>query len=183
MTPADFSPLLTERLCLRLPRESDAPALLALYGDSRVMDYWSHVPWTLPAQAFDAVAEAHADLARGCALHLAITASAHDGLVGSCALFDIVPQHRRATLGYLLAPHCWGQGLGREALDALIGYGFDDLRLGRIEAEVDPRNRASRALLMRLGFRLEGLLHARWCVGGQARDVELWALLRRDWPA
>ena len=180
MTPLDFSPLLTERLCLRMPRADDAPALLALYGDPRVMAHWSHAPWTALAQAFDAVAEAHADLATGRALHLAITARTQDGLVGSCALFDIMAQHRRATLGYLLAPQCWGQGLGREALDALIDHGFDDLRLGRIEAEVDPRNGASRALLMGLGFRLEGLLHARWCVDGQARDVELWALLRRD---
>jgi ribosomal-protein-alanine N-acetyltransferase len=183
MTPPDFSPLLTERLCLRMPRASDAPALLALYGDPRVMAHWSHAPWTLPAQALAAVAEAHADLATGRALHLAIVIRADGALAGSCALFDILPQHRRATLGYLLAPDCWGRGLGREALDALIDYGFDDLRLARIEAEVDPCNRASRALLTRLGFRLEGVLHARWCVDGRARDVELWALLRRDWGA
>ena len=183
LSAPDFEHLITDRLRLRLPAERDAAELLALYGDPQVMRQWRHAPWRAWRQALDEVAEARADLAAGRALHLVLVTHRDARLAGSCALFDIHPQHRRATLGYLLASAYWRQGLGREAVQALLEHGFDALGLERVEAEVDPRNGASRALLRRLGFHCEGLLRARWQVGGQARDVELWALLRRDWPA
>lgn len=176
MPASDFFCLPTERLCLRTLTRADAPALLALYADPRVMRHWSHAPWTSLAQAHAAIAEARTDRAAGQALHLAIVTRPHGVLAGSCALFDIAPGGRRAMLGYLLAPAYWGQGLAREALQALIGHGFGRMELQRIDAEVDPGNDASQALLARLGFRLAGRLGGRWCVAGQAREVDLWTL-------
>ena len=183
MNPIDPVSLVTPRLYLRVPTEADTYGLLALYGDREVMRHWSHPVWTCPAQARAAIAEAQTDRARGSALYLVIISRSDDGLAGSCALFDIHPQHRRATLGYLLALPYWGQGLAGEAVRALLAYGFDVLDLARIEAEVVPGNEASTALLARLGFRCEGLLRARWRVDGKAIDVQLWALLRPDRPA
>ncbi len=55
-------------------------------------------------------------------------------------------------VGYLLHPDFWGQGLGSEALRALIKYGFGDRQLKRITADVDPDNGASLAMLGKLGF-------------------------------
>ena len=178
-----FPVLSTERLRLRALCQADAPELLALYADAEVMRHWIHPPWTALAQAQAAIDEARRDLAGGRSLHLAIEARLEGRLAGSCALYDIAHEHRRATLGYLLAAPYWGQGMGREALQALLGHGIGTLGLERIEAEVTPHNFASKSLLARLGFRREGRLHARWRVGGAARDVDLWALLRRDWTA
>jgi len=183
MIPIDPASLVTPRLCLRVPTDADTHGLLALYGDRAVMRHWSHTVWTCPGQARAAIAEAQTDRAWGSALHLVMISRSDGGLAGSCALFDIHPQHRRATLGYLLAPPYWGQGLAGEAVRALLAYAFDALDLVRIEAEVIPGNDASTALLARLGFRCEGLLRARWRVDEKAIDVQLWALLRADWPA
>ncbi|WP_306394288.1 GNAT family N-acetyltransferase [Telluria beijingensis] len=183
MHHADFPDLSTERLRLRTLRADDAPDLLALYADPEVMRHWIHPPWTALAQAQAAINEAGRDLASGAALHLAIIAGPGDRLAGSCALYDIAHEHRRATLGYLLAETYWGQGLAREALGLLLGHGFATLGLERIEAEVTPHNLASQSVLARLGFRREGRLHARWRVGGATRDVDLWALLRQGWAA
>ncbi|MBD8563732.1 GNAT family N-acetyltransferase [Oxalobacteraceae sp. CFBP 8763] len=180
MTPIDPVSLVTPRLYLRVPTDADTHGLLALYGDREVMRHWSHPVWTCPEQAHAAIAEAQTDLARGSGLHMVIVSRSDGGPAGSCALFDIHPQHRRATLGYLLARPYWGQGLAGEAVRALLAYGFDTLDLVRIEAEVIPGNDASTALLARLGFRCEGLLRARWRVDEQAIDVQLWALLRPD---
>jgi RimJ/RimL family protein N-acetyltransferase len=178
-----FNVLSTERLRLRALRPGDATELLALYADAEVMRHWIHPPWTVLAQAQAAIDEAQRDLASGRALHLAIEARFDGNLAGSCALYDIAPEHRRATLGYLLAAPYWGKGLAHEALQALLGHGLGTLGLERIEAEVTPHNFASQSLLARLGFRREGRLHARWRVGGATRDVDLWALLRQDWAA
>ncbi|WP_137171998.1 GNAT family N-acetyltransferase [Massilia sp. HP4] len=181
MLDADFTELATERLRLRALRADDAPALLALYADAEVMRHWIHPPWAALSQAQAAIEEARRDLASGRALHLALETRGDGLLAGSCALYDIAPGHRRATVGYLLAEPYWGRGMAREALAVLLGHGIDTLGLDRIEAEVTPHNFASQSVLARLGFRREGRLHARWRVGGMTRDVDLWALLRHDW--
>jgi len=183
MIPIDPASLVTPRLCLRVPADADTNGLLALYGNREVMRHWSHPVWTCRGQARAAIAEAQTDRARGSALHLVMISRRDGGLAGSCALFDIQLQHRRATLGYLLARPYWGQGLAGEAVRALLAHGFDALDMVRIEAEVIPGNDASTALLARLGFRCEGLLRARWRVDEKAIDVQLWALLRADRPA
>ena len=175
MPDLHFLDLSTERLRLRALHPGDAPALLALYADAEVMRHWIHPPWTALAQAQAAIDEARRDLASGRALHLAIEARGDGRLAGSCALYDIAPEHRRATFGYLLAAPYWGKGMAREALQALLGHGIGTLGLERIEAEVTPHNFASQSLLARLGFHRERRLPARWHVGGATHDVDLWA--------
>ena len=70
-----------------------------------------------------------------------------------------------------------------EALQALLGFAFTDLDLHRLEADIDPRNGASAAALVRLGFREEGLLRERWIVAGEVSDSQLYGLLRREWQS
>jgi ribosomal-protein-alanine N-acetyltransferase len=86
-------------------------------------------------------------------------------------------------VGYSLASAEWGNGYMQEALTALLDYGFSELDLNRVEADVDPRNAASGRSLERLGFRREGLLRERWIVGGEVSDTALYGLLRKDWEA
>ena len=178
MTASVLPLLFSERLCLRALAPADAPALLALYADPDVMRYWSHAPWSAPAQALAAIDAARAELATGRSLHLAIETRADGVLAGSCALFDIDTAHRRATLGYLLGRAHWKLGYAGEAIGLLAGHGFGPLDLRRIEAEVDARNYASARLLERCGFRREGRMRGRWLVDGVNRDVDMWALLR-----
>ena len=64
-----------------------------------------------------------------------------------------------------------------DALDAFIKYCFHELNLNRLEADIDPRNRASAALLTKCGFALEGYLKERWIVNGQVTDSEIYGLL------
>lgn len=71
----------------------------------------------------------------------------------------------------------------REALTALFDFSFGGLNLHRIEADVDPRNGASLALLERLGFAREGYLRERWLIGGGIRDTVLLGLLHHEWKA
>ena len=71
----------------------------------------------------------------------------------------------------------------QEALQALLAFAFTDLDLHRLEADIDPRNAASKAALVRLGFQEEGLLRERWIVGDEVSDSALYGLLQRDWVA
>lgn len=133
----------TERLVLRPMQLSDLEDLFAVFSNAQVMRYWSTLP-----HASREVTEAlirqtiNADPARTAEFVIEFK-----GKVIGKAGFWQMPE-----LGYLLHPDYWRRGFGREALEALIAYGFERLGLAQITADVDPENAASLALLGKLGF-------------------------------
>lgn len=173
--------LTTERLLLRPLVPADAQALFAVFADPAVMRYWSTPPWASISQAHELIAKDQSAHATGAYIRLGIRLASTAELVGMATLFDFVAQCRRAEIGYALAASAWGRGYMHEALTALIGFGFEELDLNRIEADVDPRNAASALCLERLGFHKEGRLRERWIVAGEVSDTDLYGLLRSDW--
>jgi len=78
--------------------------------------------------------------------------------IGRCGLYPFRDekgeiQPNEAFLAFYVARQYWGRGLATEAGRAWIAYGFDTLRLGRIEAGVHAENRASLRVIEKLGFR------------------------------
>jgi RimJ/RimL family protein N-acetyltransferase len=183
--PEPFPPeptLRGARVALRALRDGDADDLYALHSDPRVMRYWSSEPWTRREQATAHLAMRRRDSGDTPARSLSWAAAAidTDRLVGTVSLFALRREHRCAELGYALASDRWGRGLAGEMLDLALAHAFGALDLERLEADVDPRNERSCRLLERLGFRREGLLRARWRVGGEVTDSAIYGLLRTD---
>lgn len=86
-----------------------------------------------------------------------------------------------AYLGYYaFAPHN-GQGHMSRGLRAVLADLFRVQRLHRVEANIQPVNLASREVVRRLGFRLEGLSPRYLKIAGRWRDHERWALTVEDW--
>ncbi|WP_329620354.1 GNAT family N-acetyltransferase [Streptomyces sp. NBC_01255] len=83
---------------------------------------------------------------------------------------------RSGALGYGAFAHAAGRGLFTEALGLLLAYAFGPLDLHRLEANIQPGNTASRALVRRAGFRLEGFSPAMLFIDGAWRDHERWAI-------
>jgi RimJ/RimL family protein N-acetyltransferase len=175
--------LRTARLLLRPLREADATDLLRIYGDPQVTRYLSKPPWTTLEEALASIAQDGVALPRGEYLRLGIELPDEARVIGTCALFHLEWPSRRAELGYCLATDAWGKGYVGEALGALVDYAFEELHLNRLEADVDPRNAASKRVLERLGFRREGLLRERWIVAGHVSDTAIYGLLLREWQA
>jgi RimJ/RimL family protein N-acetyltransferase len=180
MQAFDGLPLRTARLALRPLREADVPSLHAIHADRVAMRYWDAPPWTSDERGRAMVARDLAQTGRDY-LRVGIELAGDAALIGTCALWRIDAQSRRAEIGYILsAPH-WGRGYMREALTALIDYGFSTLDLNRLEADTDPRNERSTRLLERLRFRKEGHFRERCIVDGEVSDAAMYGLLRRDW--
>ncbi len=183
MPSFDQVKLQTARLLLRPLGTADAPALLAIFSDPVVMRYWSSPPWASIDEAHAMVARDQKAMATGEYLRLGVVQADTGTLIGTCTLFSIDTACRRAEVGYSLAQSAWGHGFMHEALRALLDYGFSEMQLNRVEADIDPRNSASARSLDRLGFTREGFLRERWIVNGEVSDTALYGLLRREWLA
>jgi RimJ/RimL family protein N-acetyltransferase len=104
-----------------------------------------------------------------------------DRLVGSCQLHSIHPVHRSAELQIRIAVEdARGRGIGRQALQQLVRYGFDELGLHRIFLHVFVTNARAIRLYEGAGFRREGLLREAALIEGEWVDVLLMALLEPD---
>ena len=96
-------------------------------------------------------------------------------------LFQIHSESKRAEIGFGISKDYWGQGIVYELGVALIRYGFENLNLNRIEAEIDPDNIGSGKVLEKLGFIKEGYFHERWIIDGKKSDSEFYGLIRNQW--
>lgn len=177
-----FPRLRGARTCLRGPHEDDAAALFAVFSDPAVMRYWSRAPMLEPSEAAGMVVEIADRFGRREMLNWMVADPRSDAVIGTCTLFHFDARHRRAEIGYALRSDLWGRGLASEAVSQVLDWGFRALGLHRIEADIDPRNAASRRLLTRLGFKSEGRLRERFFVGDEATDSEIFGLLAGDWP-
>ena len=85
-----------------------------------------------------------------------------------------------AYLGYYAFAPFAGQGYMREGLQLTLRHAFGPLGLHRLEANIQPENRPSIALVSGAGFRLEGLSPRYLKIAGRWRDHERWAILAEE---
>lgn len=103
-------------------------------------------------------------------------------IVGSVNLSQIFRKaFQNAYLGYLLFAGFTGNGYMTEAVDQILRFAFRTQKLHRIEANVQPQNAASIAVLKRNGFRKEGFSARYLKIGGRWRDHERWAIIAENW--
>lgn len=94
--------------------------------------------------------------------------------VGSVGLHKI--KNRKAEAGYWLAEEYWGQGVMSEALKIITKYGFSKLKLVRIFAHVYCFNPASKRVLEKAGYKVEGLLRKDAYKNG--KNIDHWLLAK-----
>ena len=182
--PEPFPTLETDRLLLREILPADAPALFAIHGNAERMRWFGVDPVANLAGAERLVAlfaswrtQANPGARWG------IQLKGDERLLGTCGLFAGNRAWRKCTLGYELAAEAQGQGYMHEALLAVLDWGFANMELNRIEAQVHPENAASLRSIARLGFQQEGLLRELGFWRGQYHDMLQYSLLRKDWEA
>lgn len=175
-----WSPIPGARVRLCRPTSDDREAFVEATRRSRGL----HRPWVHPPttpSGFDAwLAEGEGPRRE----RWLVWDRADGGLAGYVAANEIVyGALQSAYLGYWAVEGHAGRGLMREALAAAVGHwlGRRRFRLHRLEANIQPANGRSRALVESLGFRLEGLSPRYLKVAGRWRDHERWAITVEDW--
>lgn len=102
-------------------------------------------------------------------------------LVGVAGFVWIDSANRSGAIGYWLAKAAEGHGLMTLAVSALLRHGFRTLKLNRIEIRAGVRNRRSRAIPERLGFRHEGTLRQAERLADRYVDHAVYGLLNEEW--
>lgn len=143
--------LVTKRLLLRRPQDSDVDAIVGIVGDWEIARRLARVPHPYG----QADARFFLDHVVPVEWVWAITLIGFTDLIGAVGL---TPEEGTGTaeLGYWLSPDCWGRGIMSEAAGALVSYGFEALKLPFIESGYFEENAASGRVLEKLGFTRTG---------------------------
>jgi ribosomal-protein-alanine N-acetyltransferase len=175
-----FPELRTERLLLRAITRDDGPALFLLRSDKRVMQHIGRPLAETLKDAVDLIERVLNDQAENNGISWAITLKDDPRLIGTIGYYRLKKEHFRGEVGYALHSDHWRKGIMTEALLAVVACGFERLGFHSIEADTDPRNAASNALLRKCGFTREGLFKENFFWNGEFLDSAVYSLLGTD---
>lgn len=175
----EFPVLITERLLLREILQEDIQMVFMGLSNPQVIKHFAISFLTLEAtqEQMDWYANMIKNDTGRC---WAICSADNDIFYGVCTLNFWKKEHRKAETGYWIFPQYWRKGIVSEALQIILDYGFTEMNLHRISAEVEDDNTASKAVLKKLGFLHEGTMIA--CEINEDRfiNLEIYALLKNN---
>jgi [ribosomal protein S5]-alanine N-acetyltransferase len=177
----DLPELATPRLTLRKLTLADAGDVFEYASDPEVTRY---VFWQTHASVQESVdfLNRHDQLARnGDMTSWAMEHNADRKMIGTCGFVWWRPEHGKAEIAYAISRKYWSQGLVTEAVNACIAYGFEALKLIRIEARCMPDNIGSERVMQKCGMTYEGTLRQTMLVKGRYIDLKMYAILREEW--
>ncbi|MSO97102.1 MAG: N-acetyltransferase [Rhodospirillaceae bacterium] len=160
------------------PTRASAEDFLAMTSASQMF----HHPWVFPATDQRRFRGYLDRLDAGQAFGFFIGRLEDDALLGVININDVIfGGLRSGSLGYYIAADFARRGYMSEGLSLVLDRAFTDLKLHRLEANVQPGNAASLGLIQRLGFHKEGFSPGYLQIDGVWRDHERWAILAEEW--
>jgi len=173
------------RVHIRPPMRGDQDAWIEIRRDSRAfLEPWEPT-WptdaTSPTGFRRRLRRFTGDWETGHGHAFFVFENAEDRLVGGITLSNVrrgVSQS--ASVGYWIGKPYARQGYMAEALQLTMDFAFSHLDLHRLEAACLPSNEASRKLLLKAGFRQEGLAREYLCIAGRWQDHVTFGVLRND---
>lgn len=171
-----------DNIALHLARHELADAVFMAIDENR--DYLRQwLPWVDGTRSVDDtktfIKESMQHNSDGSRLTMFITFGGH--LAGSIGVVNFNREHRKCEVGYWLREDLQGRGIVTKALAALADFLFENKGMNRIEVQVMIGNARSRAVPLRLGFQLEGVLRQALFMYQSFHDVALYSLLKSDW--
>jgi [ribosomal protein S5]-alanine N-acetyltransferase len=164
---------------LRYLTQDDAPALFELGSDPDVTRFFSWGPYRDGSEASEFIDSLERQRESGERLEFGVFRD--ERLLGVTGLSDFSQRDRRAVIGTWLGRAAWGSGANRASKALVLALGFRGLGLNRITALASPQNVRSIAALERLGFVREGVLRGWHVHAGEARDVAVLRMMRDEW--
>lgn len=172
----------TKRLLLREFVLEDWPSVLAYQSDPRYQRFYPLDGRTAEeARDFVRMFLAQQQARPRLKFQLAAVLKKEDRLIGNCGIRMESPEAVQADIGYEFSPDYWGNGYATEAAQAMLDFGFRQLKAHRIWSWCLAENLASGRVLEKLGMQLEGRLRENEFFKGRWWDTLLYAILEPEW--
>jgi RimJ/RimL family protein N-acetyltransferase len=181
----DCSPITLEGQCVRLAPLSLAhtDALIAAAGDGEL---WNTNVTIIPDASGmkNYIQAALAGQAKGKELPFVIIRKATDDIVGTTRFYEIFPHDRKCAIGYTwLAKSAQRTPINTECKLLLLTHAFETWKCVRVELITDVLNEQSRAAILRLGAKQEGILRKHLILPtGRVRDSVFFSITDDEWP-
>ena len=104
-------------------------------------------------------------------------------MVGTCGFTSFNCSSDSAEVGYVLNPDYWGKGIAVEALLRVLQFGFEELKLHRIEAKFIEENKPSLRVMEKVGMTFEGIQREAMLIKGAYANVGVCAILASEWKS
>ena len=176
----NFSPfpeLKTERLVLRRILMEDAQALFEMRSDERVMQFLDRPRAKSIADAENLIRLIDHDIENNIGITWGVSLTGTSRLIGTMGFWNITKAHFRAEIGYLLHPDFQGKGLMIESAKKTIDFGFREMGLHSIEANINPNNLRSAKMLENCGFVKEAHFRENYYYDGKFLDSVIYSLI------
>lgn len=175
-------PVLTgEKTVLRPFTEADADPMWEIIADPEVVRFTFEPGTDLTLERLRSWYGTRAE--QPDRLDLAVTDRVTSELVGEVVLYEVDPHARSCTFRTLIGPRGRGRGLGTEATRLIVGHGFEQLGLHRIQLEAYSHNRRALRVYEKAGFVVEGVRREAQFRDGAWVDEVLMAILDHEWAA
>jgi ribosomal-protein-alanine N-acetyltransferase len=102
-------------------------------------------------------------------------------MMGTIGFWRMKKEHHRAEIGYMLLPQYWRKGYMSEALEVVLKFAFDAMQVHSIEADINPENEASAAILEKHGFVREAFFRENYFWKGVYLNSAIYSLLEQDY--
>jgi ribosomal-protein-alanine N-acetyltransferase len=175
-----FKNLETNRLLLRRLDNNDVNEVFQLRSNPQTMKYIARPLISTQEEALAHIKLINDKIDSNEGINWAITIKGNPKLIGIFGLHKIYPEDYRCEIGYMILPEYNNQGITTEAVKAIVEYGFDDLKMHSIAANIDPKNNASERVLQKNGFVKEAHFIEDKYYDGKFFDTVIYSLLKRN---
>ena len=178
--PNKFPSLQTDRLDLIEITPYHSGDILKLFGDVNVTRFYNLLPFKSDQDAQKFINWYRVRFNDNTGLRWGISLKGEPNVIGTIGFNNFTKRHR-ANIGYDLQLEYWNNGYITEALKVIINFGFNQLEINRIEAEVMLGNTSSEKVLYKLNFMNEGILRQWMYWNEKYYDMTMFALLKEDY--
>jgi len=176
----NFPKLESVRLDLVEIKQSHLEDVLNLFRDENVTKFYNLLPFRSEQDAQKFIDWYQIRFRDNLGLRWGISLKNKSNIIGTIGFNNFVKGHR-ANIGYDLKTEYWNHGYITEALKEVIDFGFNQLEINRIEAEVMQGNGISERVLKKLDFQKEGILKQWMFWNGNYYDMSMFALLKKNY--
>ncbi|WP_255825410.1 GNAT family N-acetyltransferase [Marinomonas rhizomae] len=165
--------------------KEDSTSLFELFSDNSVVEYYDLEAFTELSQASNLIEFFNSRFNDNTGIRWAIRLKETDQFIGTCGFNTWSSKMKNAVLGYDLLPKYWGMGLTTEAVHRIVKAAFlGELpcgKLNRIQGDTVPGNLASESLLLKVGFKEEGVRRQSGYWKKQFHDLKCFGLIQSEY--